>query len=100
MPLQAAVDMMRKVLNSVQMDGVVVIGEGEKDEVSWVVVICLVCYRECESFHPYRTYKALQALQASTRHFEHLFKGCTSQWQADPASTQQPVLGRPHPLSS
>lgn len=24
---------MRKVLNSVQMDGVVVIGEGEKDEV-------------------------------------------------------------------
>ena len=30
---QAAVDMMRKVLNSVQMDGVVIIGEGEKDEV-------------------------------------------------------------------
>lgn len=29
---QAAVDMMRMVLNSVQMDGVVVIGEGEKDE--------------------------------------------------------------------
>lgn len=29
---QAAVDMMRKVLNSVSMDGVVVIGEGEKDE--------------------------------------------------------------------
>ncbi|GLC34311.1 hypothetical protein PLESTF_000875600 [Pleodorina starrii] len=29
---QAAVDMMRKVLNSVAMDGVVVIGEGEKDE--------------------------------------------------------------------
>lgn len=29
---QAAVDMMRKVLNSVRMDGVVVIGEGEKDE--------------------------------------------------------------------
>uniref|UniRef100_A0A7S0RNY2 Fructose-bisphosphatase n=1 Tax=Chlamydomonas leiostraca TaxID=1034604 RepID=A0A7S0RNY2_9CHLO len=29
---QAAVDMMRKVLNSVQMEGVVVIGEGEKDE--------------------------------------------------------------------
>jgi len=29
---KAAVDMMRKVLNSVQMDGVVVIGEGEKDE--------------------------------------------------------------------
>ncbi len=31
-PPQAAVDMMRKVLNSVRMDGVVVIGEGEKDE--------------------------------------------------------------------
>lgn len=30
---QAAVDMMRTVLNSVAMDGVVVIGEGEKDEV-------------------------------------------------------------------
>lgn len=29
---QAAVDQMRKVLNSVAMDGVVVIGEGEKDE--------------------------------------------------------------------
>nr|QKY14893.1 fructose 1,6-bisphosphatase Ii (FBP) [Polytomella parva] len=29
---QAAVDMMRKVLNSVSMDGIVVIGEGEKDE--------------------------------------------------------------------
>ncbi|CAL5220210.1 g2185 [Coccomyxa viridis] len=29
---QAAVDMMRKVLATVQMDGVVVIGEGEKDE--------------------------------------------------------------------
>lgn len=29
---QAAVDMMRKVLNEIQMDGVVVIGEGEKDE--------------------------------------------------------------------
>ncbi|GLI67147.1 hypothetical protein VaNZ11_011359 [Volvox africanus] len=29
---QAAVDMMRKVLNSVAMDGIVVIGEGEKDE--------------------------------------------------------------------
>ena len=31
--LQAAVDMMRKVLNTVNMDGVIVIGEGEKDEV-------------------------------------------------------------------
>ncbi len=30
---QAAVDQMRKVLNSIAMDGVVVIGEGEKDEV-------------------------------------------------------------------
>jgi fructose-1,6-bisphosphatase II len=29
---QAAVDSMRKVLNSVWMDAVVVIGEGEKDE--------------------------------------------------------------------
>jgi fructose-1,6-bisphosphatase II len=29
---QAAVDAMRPVLNSVQMNGVVVIGEGEKDE--------------------------------------------------------------------
>lgn len=29
---QAAVDMMRKVLNCIQMDGVVVIGEGEKDD--------------------------------------------------------------------
>ena len=31
--LQASVDMMRKVLNTVNMDGVIVIGEGEKDEV-------------------------------------------------------------------
>jgi hypothetical protein len=31
--LQAAVDMMRKVLNTINMDGIVVIGEGEKDEV-------------------------------------------------------------------
>ena len=31
--MQAAVDQMRKVLNSVAMDGIVVIGEGEKDEV-------------------------------------------------------------------
>ena len=31
--MQAAVDMMRKVLNTVNMDGVIVIGEGEKDEV-------------------------------------------------------------------
>ena len=31
--LQAAVDQMRKVLNTISMDGVVVIGEGEKDEV-------------------------------------------------------------------
>ena len=30
---QAAVDMMRKVLNTVNMDGTIVIGEGEKDEV-------------------------------------------------------------------
>jgi fructose-1,6-bisphosphatase II len=29
---QAAVDMMRRVLGEVEMDGVVVIGEGEKDE--------------------------------------------------------------------
>ena len=29
---QAAVDAMRSVLDSVQMDGIVVIGEGEKDE--------------------------------------------------------------------
>lgn len=34
--LQAAVDMMRKVLNTVNMDGVIVIGEGEKDEVTSV----------------------------------------------------------------
>ena len=31
--LQAAVDMMRAVLNTVNMDGRIVIGEGEKDEV-------------------------------------------------------------------
>jgi hypothetical protein len=31
--LQAAVDAMRKVLNSIQMEGIIVIGEGEKDEV-------------------------------------------------------------------
>lgn len=30
--------MMRKVLNGVQMDGVVVIGEGEKDEVCAVPI--------------------------------------------------------------
>uniref|UniRef100_A0A7S1T9Q0 Fructose-bisphosphatase n=1 Tax=Tetraselmis chuii TaxID=63592 RepID=A0A7S1T9Q0_9CHLO len=29
---QAAVDMMRKVLNTIKMDGTIVIGEGEKDE--------------------------------------------------------------------
>src|SRR4051794_2079111 len=29
---QAAVDAMRRVLNTVQMDGIVVIGEGEKDQ--------------------------------------------------------------------
>ena len=29
---QAAVDAMRLVLNSIEMDGIVVIGEGEKDE--------------------------------------------------------------------
>jgi hypothetical protein len=46
---QAAVDMMRKVLNSIHMEGVVVIGEGEKDEVSphptfWhLVVLRLTC---------------------------------------------------------
>lgn len=32
--MQAAVDMMRSVLNTVNMDGRMVIGEGEKDEVS------------------------------------------------------------------
>lgn len=37
--LQAAVDMMRKVLNTVNMDGVIVIGEGEKDEVN--VLLCI-----------------------------------------------------------
>ncbi len=31
--LQAAVDQMRRVFNAIDMDGVVVIGEGEKDEV-------------------------------------------------------------------
>ena len=39
---------MRKVLNSIQMDGVVVIGEGEKDDVSlyfvavvpWISLFC------------------------------------------------------------
>ena len=38
--LQAAVDMMRKVLNTVNMDGVIVIGEGEKDEVN--MIACLL----------------------------------------------------------
>lgn len=40
--MQAAVDMMRKVLNGVQMDGVVVIGEGEKDEVRRGCVGCVL----------------------------------------------------------
>ena len=31
--MQAAVDQMRRVFNAIDMDGVVVIGEGEKDEV-------------------------------------------------------------------
>ena len=31
---QAAVDMMRKVLSTVQMNGIVVIGEGEKDVIA------------------------------------------------------------------
>ena len=35
---QASVDMMRKVLNTVNMDGVIVIGEGEKDEVNWTLL--------------------------------------------------------------
>jgi hypothetical protein len=42
---QAAVDMMRKVLNSVNMDGVVVIGEGEKDEASARCVRCMPARR-------------------------------------------------------
>jgi fructose-1,6-bisphosphatase II len=33
---QAAVDAMRLVLNTVEMDGVIVIGEGEKDEAPWL----------------------------------------------------------------
>jgi fructose-1,6-bisphosphatase II len=33
---QAAVDAMRLVLNSVDMDGIIVIGEGEKDEAPWL----------------------------------------------------------------
>jgi fructose-1,6-bisphosphatase II len=33
---QAAVDAMRLVLNTVEIDGVVVIGEGEKDEAPWL----------------------------------------------------------------
>lgn len=52
--LQAAVDMMRKVLNTVNMDGTIVIGEGEKDEVSHLsytlhmpltslVVVTMIC---------------------------------------------------------
>eukprot|EP00951_Prasinocladus_malaysianus_P005129 scaffold36460_cov25-Prasinocladus_malaysianus.AAC.1 len=31
---QAAVDQMRKVLNTISMDGTIVIGEGEKDELA------------------------------------------------------------------
>jgi len=31
-----AVDAMRETLNAVQMDGIVVIGEGEKDEAPWL----------------------------------------------------------------
>ena len=42
---QAAVDMMRKVLATVQMDGVVVIGEGEKD----VSFICLPRLWTCQT---------------------------------------------------
>ena len=41
---QAAVDMMRKVLNTVNMDGTIVIGEGEKDE---VVVWLGFCFSSC-----------------------------------------------------
>jgi fructose-1,6-bisphosphatase II len=33
---QAAVDAMRIVLNSIAMDGIIVIGEGEKDEAPWL----------------------------------------------------------------
>ena len=34
--------MMRKVLNTVNMDGVIVIGEGEKDEVNFMTCLCVV----------------------------------------------------------
>ena len=40
---QAAVDMMRKVLATVQMNGVVVIGEGEKDVCAHTSSIALPC---------------------------------------------------------
>lgn len=43
--------MMRKVLNTVNMDGVIVIGEGEKDEVSIHAVadkcVVQVCISAC-----------------------------------------------------
>lgn len=41
--MQAAVDMMRKVLSRVDMDGVVVIGEGEKDEAPMLYCGTYVC---------------------------------------------------------
>ena len=49
--LQAAVDMMRKVLNTVNMDGVIVIGEGEKDEVNLVTLSKVVTMRRVSSLH-------------------------------------------------
>lgn len=53
--MQAAVDMMRRVLNTISMDGVIVIGEGEKDEVGSqqpagsqsIVLPCLSSLQSC-----------------------------------------------------
>ncbi len=45
--MQAAVDMMRKVLNTVNMDGVIVIGEGEKDEVQKLQMSCAIALMSC-----------------------------------------------------
>lgn len=50
--VQAAVDQMRRVFNAIDMDGVVVIGEGEKDEVLFHLCEVSHDYAHCALFCP------------------------------------------------
>ena len=72
--MQAAVDMMRSVLNTVNMDGVVVIGEGEKDEVSHCAELqspcrCSLSERSyCRCSRPAGVVSCLMSLVANQLH--------------------------------